>query len=46
LRPVGGPLSTTVVATMSRQRALLARAVALVAVTIAFAGSPAVFDGT
>jgi putative ABC transport system permease protein len=46
LRPVGGPLSTTVVATMSRQRALLARAVALVAVTIAFAGSTAVFDAT
>jgi putative ABC transport system permease protein len=46
LHPIGGPLSTTVVATMSRQRALLARAVALVAVTIAFAGSTAVFDAT
>lgn len=46
LHPVGGPLSTTVVATMSRQRTLLARAVVLVAVTVAFAGSTAVFDAT
>jgi putative ABC transport system permease protein len=46
LHPIGGALSTTVVATMSRQRGLLARAVALVAVTVAFAGSTAVFDAT
>jgi putative ABC transport system permease protein len=46
LHPVGGPLSTTVVATMSRQRALLGRGIALVAVTVAFAGSTAVFDAT
>jgi len=46
LHPVGGPLASTVVATMSRQRGLLARAVALVAVTVAFAASTAVFDAT
>jgi putative ABC transport system permease protein len=45
-RPVGGALATTVVATMQRQRRLLARSVALVAVAVGFAGSTAVFDAT
>jgi putative ABC transport system permease protein len=46
LRPLAGPLSKTVAATMGRQRPLLARAVALVALTAAFAGSTAVFNST
>jgi len=46
LRPLAGELSPTVAATMSRQRRLLARAVALVALTAAFAGSTAVFNST
>jgi putative ABC transport system permease protein len=46
LRPVAGRLAPTVVATMGRQRHLLARALALVALAIAFAGSTAVFDAT
>jgi putative ABC transport system permease protein len=46
LRPLAGELSSTVAATMSRQRPLLARAVALVALTVAFAGSTAVFNST
>ena len=46
LRPVAGELAPTVVATMTRQRRLLAKAVALVALTVAFAGSTAVFNST
>ena len=46
LRPLAGELSPTVSATMSRQRRLLARAVALVALTAAFAGSTSVFNST
>ncbi|MFL5860166.1 MAG: FtsX-like permease family protein, partial [Solirubrobacteraceae bacterium] len=46
LRPLAGPLSVTVAATMSRQRRLLAQAVALVALTAAFAASTSVFNST
>jgi putative ABC transport system permease protein len=46
LRPLAGELARTVSATMSRQRRLLARAVALVALTAAFAGSTSVFNST
>ena len=38
LRPLAGELSSTVAATMGRQRRLLARALTLVALTVAFAG--------
>jgi len=46
LAPLAGQLAPTVVATMSRQRRLLAGAVALVALTLAFAASTAVFNAT
>ena len=46
LRPLGGQLATTVAATMGRQRRPLAGAVALVALTVAFAGSTAIFNAT
>jgi putative ABC transport system permease protein len=46
LRPLAGELSRTVAATMGRQRRLLAGAVALVALTAAFAASTAVFNAT
>ncbi|MHB8693375.1 MAG: FtsX-like permease family protein [Solirubrobacteraceae bacterium] len=46
LRPLAGELSTTVAATMSRRRHLLGRAVALVALACAFAGSTSVFNST
>lgn len=46
LRPLAGQLAPTVAATMGRQRQLLARAVVLVALTAAFAGSTAVFNAT
>ncbi|MGI8802656.1 MAG: FtsX-like permease family protein [Solirubrobacteraceae bacterium] len=46
LRPLAGELAPTVASTMSRQRRLLARAVALVALTAAFAGSTSVFNST
>jgi putative ABC transport system permease protein len=46
LRPVAGELAPTVGATMGRQRRLLAKAVTLVALTGAFAGSTAVFNST
>ena len=46
LRPLAGELAPTVAATMSRQRRLLSRAVALVALTAAFAGSTSVFNST
>ena len=46
LRPLAGELAPTVSATMGRQRRVLARAVALVALTAAFAGSTSVFNST
>jgi putative ABC transport system permease protein len=46
LRPVAGELSTTVAATMSRQRGLLAGAATLVALTAAFAATTGVFNST
>jgi putative ABC transport system permease protein len=46
LRPIGGQLAPTVAATMSRQRRMLAAAVTLVALTVAFAASTAVFNAT
>ena len=46
VRPIAGPLSDTVAATMSRQRRLLARGLALVALTVAFAASTSVFNAT
>ena len=46
VRPVSGSLASTVAATMSRQRRLLARGVALLALTAAFAASTAVFNAT
>ncbi len=46
LRPASGPLSDTVAATMQRQRRPIARAVALVALTVGFAASTAIFNAT
>ncbi len=46
LRPLAGELAPTVAATMSRQRRLLAKSLALVALTAAFAGSTSVFNST
>lgn len=46
VRPVSGSLAGTIAATMSRQRRLLARGVALLALTAAFAASTAVFNAT
>lgn len=45
-RPLGRELAPTVAATMARQRGLLARALTLVALTAAFAGSTAIFNST
>ena len=46
LRPFAGGLAPTVASTMGRQRRPLARAVTLVALTVAFAASTAVFNAT
>jgi putative ABC transport system permease protein len=46
LRPVAGRLAPIVAATMSRQRGLLARVATLLALTMAFAGSTAIFNST
>jgi putative ABC transport system permease protein len=46
MRPLAGPLAGTVAAGMQRQRRLLARGVALVALTATFAISTAVFNAT
>ena len=46
VHPFSGNLDSTVAATMTRQRHLLARALALVALTVAFAASTAVFNST
>ena len=45
-RPLAGELAPTVASAMARQRRLLARAVALVALALAFAASTAVFNAT
>jgi putative ABC transport system permease protein len=45
-RPLAGGLAGTVAATLSRQRRLLARSLVLVALTLAFAISTAVFNST
>ena len=45
-RPVTGPLASTVAASMQRRRRNLARSVVLVALTVAFAASTAVFNAT
>ncbi|MDX6699527.1 MAG: putative transport system permease protein [Solirubrobacteraceae bacterium] len=46
LRPVAGRLAPIVAATLGRERRLLARSVTLLALTLAFAGSTAVFNST
>jgi putative ABC transport system permease protein len=46
LRPVAGRLSSTVAASMGRERRLLGRALALVALSAAFAASTAIFNDT
>jgi putative ABC transport system permease protein len=46
IRPLAGNLSGIVAATMSRQRPLLARAIVLMALAIAFAASTATFNAT
>ena len=46
VRPLAGRLSPTVAASMARQRRLIARAAALVALAIAFAVSTSVFNAT
>jgi putative ABC transport system permease protein len=45
-RPLAGPLAGTVAAALGRQRRLLARSMVLVALTLAFAVSCAVFNST
>jgi len=45
-RPLAGRLAPTVAASMARQRHVLARAVVLVALTVSFAASTAVFNTT
>ena len=46
LRPISGGLSDTVAASMQRQRRLIARGAALVALTVGFAASTAIFNAT
>ena len=46
VQPLAGGLSTTVAAAMARQRRLLARALVLVALSVSFAASTAVFNAT
>jgi putative ABC transport system permease protein len=46
IRPFSGGLSHTVAASMSRQRRMIATALALVTLTVAFAASTAVFNST
>ena len=46
IRPVSGGLAGTVSASMNRQRRLLARGLALVALSVAFAASTSVFNST
>ncbi len=46
LRPVAGGLSDTVAASLQRQRRLIARGAALIALTVGFAASTAIFNAT
>ena len=46
IRPLSGGLSDTVAASLQRQRRLVARGAALVALTIGFAASTAIFNAT
>ena len=46
LHPLAGELSETVAASMQRQRRLIARGAALIALTVGFAASTAVFNAT
>ncbi|MCU1452317.1 MAG: hypothetical protein JWN46_463 [Acidimicrobiales bacterium] len=46
LRPIAGDLSSTVASSMSRERRALGRALALVALSVIFAASTAVFNAT
>ncbi|HVE19075.1 MAG TPA: FtsX-like permease family protein, partial [Ilumatobacteraceae bacterium] len=46
MRPLSGGLSDTVAASLQRQRRLIARGAALVALTIGFAASTAIFNAT
>jgi putative ABC transport system permease protein len=46
LRPLAGALSDTIAASLQRQRRLVARGAALVALTVGFAASTAVFNAT
>ncbi|GIG63429.1 hypothetical protein Lfu02_78010 [Longispora fulva] len=46
LRPLAGPLSGTVAASLSRQRRPIATAIALLTVAVAFAASTATFNAT
>lgn len=46
IQPISGPLADTVAATMQRQRHMLTRGVVLVALTVSFAASSAVFNAT
>jgi putative ABC transport system permease protein len=46
LRPIAGGLADTVAASLQRQRRLVARGAALVALTVGFAASTAVFNAT
>ncbi|MCW2901234.1 MAG: transporter integral rane protein [Streptosporangiaceae bacterium] len=46
IRPLAGGLSGAVAAALSRQRVLIARTVALAALTVVFAGTTSIFDAT
>ncbi len=46
IQPISGALADTVAATMQRQRRLLSRGVVLIALTVSFAASSAVFNAT
>jgi putative ABC transport system permease protein len=46
MRPLSGGLSDTIAASLQRQRRLIARGAALVALTIGFAASTAIFNAT
>src|SRR6185295_10360841 len=46
MRPLSGALADTVAASMQRQRRLVARGAALVALTVGFAASTAIFNAT
>ena len=46
MRPIAGGLSDTVAASLQRQRRLIARGTALIALTVGFAASTAIFNAT